>query len=103
MPRNALKYLSVCSSIEAATVAWHELGWRPVGFSEIDAFARAVLVHHYNDVPLHGDFTEIKAGDYGAVDLLVGGSIIVAPIVQWVGAGRSCRWPAPAQERWKGR
>jgi len=74
MPRNALKYLSVCSGIEAATVAWHELGWRPVGFSEIDAFARAVLVHHYSDVPLHGDFTEIKASDYGAVDLLVGGT-----------------------------
>ena len=47
MPRKTLKYLSICSGIEAATVAWHHLGWQPVGFSEIDPFARAVLAHHY--------------------------------------------------------
>ncbi len=69
-----MKYLSVCSGIEAATVAWHSLSWQPAAFSEIDAFPRAVLQYHYPSVPLHGDFTTIQAGDYGAVDLLAGGT-----------------------------
>jgi DNA (cytosine-5)-methyltransferase 1 len=70
----SFRYLSVCSGIEAATVAWHSLGWQAAGFAEIDAFARAVLEHHYPAVPLHGDFTGLKASDYGAIDLLVGGT-----------------------------
>ena len=69
-----LTYGSVCSGIEAASVAWHVMGWRPAFFAEIDAFPRAVLAHHYPDVPLHGDFTTIKAGDYAAIDVLVGGT-----------------------------
>ena len=67
-------YGSVCSGIEAATVAWHPLGWKPAFFSEIEAFPRTVLQHHYADIPLHGDFTTIGADDYGAIDLLVGGT-----------------------------
>lgn len=74
MPDNALKYLSICSGIEAATVAWHALGWKPAGFSEIDPFARAVLTEHYPDVPLHGDFTAIDQSPHDAIDLLVGGT-----------------------------
>ena len=74
MPAPSLRYLSVCSGIEAATVAWHHLGWRAAGFSEIDPFARAVLEHHYPGVPLHDDFTRLKEDDYGAIDLLVGGT-----------------------------
>jgi DNA (cytosine-5)-methyltransferase 1 len=69
-----MKYLSVCSGIEAATAAWHPLGWQAAGFSEIDSFARAVLAHHYPAVPLHGDFTTLKENDYDAIDLLVGGT-----------------------------
>ena len=69
-----MRYLSVCSGIEAATVAWHPLHWEPAAFSEIDAFPRAVLQHHYPDVPIHGDFTTIRADQYGPVDLLVGGT-----------------------------
>lgn len=69
-----MRYLSVCSGIEAATVAWHQLGWEPAAFSEIDAFPRAVLQHHYPEVPLHDDFTTIGADQYGPVDLLVGGT-----------------------------
>jgi DNA (cytosine-5)-methyltransferase 1 len=42
-----MRYLSVCSGIEAATPAWHPLGWKPVGFSEIDPYACAVLAYHY--------------------------------------------------------
>ena len=70
----AARYLSVCSGIEAATVAWHPLGWEAAAFSEIEAFPRAVLTHHYPNVPLHGDFTTIKGTEYGPVDLLVGGT-----------------------------
>ena len=67
-------YGSVCSGIEAATAAWHPLGWKPAFFSEIEKFPRAVLSHHYPEVPLHGDFTTIEAGQYAAIDLLVGGT-----------------------------
>ena len=69
-----ITYGSVCSGIEAATAAWHPLGWEPAFLSEIDAFPRAVLSHHYPEVPLHGDFTTIQAGDYRPIDLLVGGT-----------------------------
>ena len=69
-----MKYGSVCSGIEAATAAWHHLGWQPAFFSEIEPFPRAVLAHHYPTVPLHGDFTTIGADQYGAIDLLVGGT-----------------------------
>jgi DNA (cytosine-5)-methyltransferase 1 len=70
----SLSYLSVCSGIEAATVAWHPLGFQPLAFSEIEPFARAVLTHHYPDVPLHGDFTLLGDEDWIAgADILVGG------------------------------
>jgi DNA (cytosine-5)-methyltransferase 1 len=68
-----VRYGSVCSGIEAATVAWHPLGWEPAWFAEIEAFPSAVLSHHYPEVPNHGDFTRIGA-DAGPVDLLVGGT-----------------------------
>jgi DNA (cytosine-5)-methyltransferase 1 len=70
----SMAYGSVCSGIEAATCAWHPLGWRPAFFSEIEAFPRAVLQHRWPGTPLHGDFTTIKAGEYGPIDLLVGGT-----------------------------
>ena len=71
-----MKYLSVCSGIEAATVAWHSLGWKPVGFSEIEPFPSAVLAHHYPHVPNFGDMTKFQEWplDAGAIDLLVGGT-----------------------------
>jgi len=69
-----MRYGSVCSGIEAATAAWHPLGWEPAFFSEIEPFPRAVLSHHYPDVPLHGDFTTIQENEYGPIDLLVGGT-----------------------------
>jgi DNA (cytosine-5)-methyltransferase 1 len=55
-----MKYLSVCSGIEAATVAWHPLGWQPVAFSEIEPFPSAVLAHHYPSVPNLGDMTKFQ-------------------------------------------
>lgn len=69
-----MRYLSVCSGIEAATVAWHPLGWSPVGFSEIEPFPSAVLAHHYPDVPNHGDFTTLLRNPPADVDVLVGGT-----------------------------
>ena len=69
-----MRYLSVCSGIEAATVAWHSLNWEAAAFSEIDAFPRAVLAHHYPSVPCHGDFTTIQPNEYGPINLIVGGT-----------------------------
>lgn len=69
-----MRYGSVCSGIEAASVAWAPLGWKPSFFSEIEAHPRSILKHRHPDVPLHGDFTTIKAGEYDAIDLLVGGT-----------------------------
>jgi len=70
-----LRYLSVCSGIEAATVAWEPLGFSPVAFSEIEKFPAAVLAHHYPTVPNLGDMAQIKGEDYnGIVDILVGGT-----------------------------
>jgi DNA (cytosine-5)-methyltransferase 1 len=69
-----LRYLSVCSGIEAASVAWEPLGWEAAAFSEIDAFPAAVLKHRFPGVPVHGDFTTIGADQYGPVQLLVGGT-----------------------------
>jgi DNA (cytosine-5)-methyltransferase 1 len=67
-------YGSVCSGIEAATVAWEPLGWRAAFFSEIEAFPRAVLHHRFPHVPLHWDFTTIKGDQYEPIQLLVGGT-----------------------------
>jgi DNA (cytosine-5)-methyltransferase 1 len=69
-----LRYLSVCSGIEAATVAWEPLGWTAAAYAEIEAFPSAVLKHHYPTVPNLGDFTKIGADDVGAIDALVGGT-----------------------------
>jgi DNA (cytosine-5)-methyltransferase 1 len=67
-------YGSVCSGIEAATVAWHPLGWRPAFFSEIEKFPSAVLAHHYPDVLNLGDLTQHRKWNHDAIDLLVGGT-----------------------------
>jgi len=68
-----LRYLSVCSGIEAATVAWHGLGWQPVAFSEIEPFPSAVLAHHYPTVSNLGDMTKFQEWPDADVDVLVGG------------------------------
>ena len=70
-----MRYLFVCSGIEAASVAWHPLGWKPVGFSEIEPFPSAVLAHHYPDVPNLGDMTQYATWPRTLCpDLLVGGT-----------------------------
>ena len=69
-----MKYGSVCSGVEAATVAWHPLGWEPQWFSEIEKFPCAVLQHHYPTVPNFGDMTKFKEWNDDPIDLLVGGT-----------------------------
>ncbi|MEL6707625.1 MAG: DNA cytosine methyltransferase [Pseudomonadota bacterium] len=86
-----MRFLSVCSGIEAASLAWEPLGWRCVGLSEIEAFPRAVLEQRQgavacdwdhrapesglpNFTPMFGDFTRIEDHHVGPIDLLVGGT-----------------------------
>jgi DNA (cytosine-5)-methyltransferase 1 len=69
-----MKYLSVCSGIEAASVAWHPLGWEPFAFAEIEKFPSAVLAHHYPSVPNFGDMTKFKDWPDATIDVLVGGT-----------------------------
>jgi len=71
-----IRYLSVCSGMEAASVAWHPLGWKPVGFSEIEPFPCAILKHRFPDVPNYGDLTKYAEWPLavGDVDLICGGT-----------------------------
>lgn len=69
-----MRFLSVCSGIEAASVAWSPLGWKAVGFSEIEPFPCSVLAHHYPAVPNRGDMTKFEEWPDDAVDLLCGGT-----------------------------
>ena len=69
-----MRYLSVCSGIEAATVAWHPLAWTPWAFAEVDKFPSAVLAHHYPNVPNLGDMTKFQEWPDAAIDVLVGGT-----------------------------
>jgi len=73
-----MRFGSVCSGIEAASVAWHPLGWTTAWLSEIEPFPCAVLKYHYPDVPNHGDMTflpeKILSGEVEAPDLFCGGT-----------------------------
>lgn len=80
-----MRYGSVCSGIEAATVAWEPLGWKPAFFSEIDPFCCDLLVHRYgsnllgeahasNGVPNFGDMNNHKEWPDANIDVLVGGT-----------------------------
>lgn len=73
-----VSYGSVCSGIEAASVAWHCLGWQPAWFAEIEKFPSAVLAYRWPDVSNLGDMTQIaaaiRAGKIEAPDVLVGGT-----------------------------
>ena len=70
-------YGSICSGIEAATVAWKGLG-KPLWFAEIEPFPSAVLAYHYPNIPNLDDMTQIAekilAGEIDAPDVLVGGT-----------------------------
>ena len=73
-----MRFGSVCSGIEAASVAWNPLGWEAAWFAEIEPFPSAVLAHHYPDVPNYGDMTtlvdRIERGEIEAPEMLCGGT-----------------------------
>lgn len=73
-----MRFVSLFSGIEAASVAWMPLGWEAVAFAEIEPFPCAVLAQRFPNVPNLGDVTKIDWSDflarYGAVDLVCGGS-----------------------------
>ena len=71
-----IRYLSVCSGMEAASVAWHPLGFQAVGFSEIEPFPCAILKHRFPNTTNYGSLTEHTSWqiEQGAVDLFVGGT-----------------------------
>ncbi len=73
---NHIRFLSVCSGMEAASVAWEPLGFKAVGFSEIEPFPCAILKHRFPNTPNHGSLTEHHTWpiEPGTVDLLVGGT-----------------------------
>lgn len=112
-----MRYLSLFSGIEAATVAWAPLGWECVAVAEIEPFPCAVLAHHYPDVPNLGDVTAVTAGQIaslGQIDLVVFGSpcqdlsvagkrrgfegersglfFTAINIIQWAREFCGCRW-----------
>lgn len=76
--RRTMSYISLFSGIEAASVAWQPLGWKPLCFSEIDEFPSAVLAARYPDVPNLGDIKSVDwqdaMGKYGKPDVVIGGS-----------------------------
>lgn len=86
-----MNFGSVCSGIEAASVAWHPLGYRAAWLAEIEAFPAAVLAHHYPEVPNLGDMTqiatEVLTGAVDAPDVLVGGTPCQAFSVAGMRAG----------------
>jgi len=74
MTEGRLRYLSVCSGIEAASVAWSPFGFEAVAFAEVEKFPSAVLAHHYPEVPNCGDITKFRDWPDATVDVLVGGT-----------------------------
>ena len=70
-----IKYISLCSGVEAASLAWLPLDWEPVAYAEFDDFPSAVLAARFPETPNLGDVTKVDWSKYrGAVDLVVGGT-----------------------------
>jgi len=71
-----VRYLSVCSGVEAASLGWHDLGWTPVGFSEIEPYPCRILADRFPHVKNYGDMTRYKEWDIDreSVDVIVGGT-----------------------------
>ena len=70
-----MRYISLFSGVEAASVAWEPLGWEPVAFAEVEPFPCAVLEERFPGVPNLGDVTKVDWREWrGKADLVVGGS-----------------------------
>ena len=71
-----MKFISICSGIEAASVAFNAIGWKAVAFSEIEPFPCSLLAHHYPDTPNFGDMTKFREWPeevFVQADMIVGG------------------------------
>ena len=72
-----MRYLSLFSGLEGATLAWEPLGWECAAVAEVEPAACAVLAHHYPDVPNLGDVTKVteqRITDLGHIDVVIFGS-----------------------------
>jgi DNA (cytosine-5)-methyltransferase 1 len=72
-----MKYGSICSGIEAATVAWEPLGWKAAWYSEIEKFPCQLLKYHYPTIPNLGDMTKLNENEIfknTEIDLIIGGT-----------------------------
>ena len=69
-----MRYLSVCSGIEAASAAWEPLGWHPVGFAEVDPFCSALLAQRFPNVTNYGDLNGFEKWEIEPFDVLIGGT-----------------------------
>lgn len=72
-----MRFLSICSGIEAASVAFHPLGWQALAFAEIEPFPCSLLAHHYPQVPNLGDLTRWREWSpqlLALVEMLCGGT-----------------------------
>jgi DNA (cytosine-5)-methyltransferase 1 len=70
-----MKYISLFSGIEAASVAWKPLGWEPIAFCEFDKTPSKVLAKNFPDIPNLGDVTKVDWSKYhGTANIVVGGS-----------------------------
>ena len=81
-----MRYGSVCAGIEAASVAWHPLGWEPAWFSEIEPYCNAVLEKNFPGVPNIGDITKVDWDGIERPDMLVGG--FPCQDISWAGKGK---------------
>lgn len=70
----SLSYIDVCTGLSAASVAWSPLHFKPLAFAEIEKYPSSLLKHRYPTVPNAGDFTTIQGTEYGAPDILAGGT-----------------------------
>jgi len=69
-----MKFISLCSGIEAASVAWKPLGWTPVVYSEVDKFCNALLAYRHPETTNVGDMTKVDWASYrGKADVVIGG------------------------------
>lgn len=108
-----MNYGSVCSGIEAATVAWHPLGWKAQWYSEIEPFPCRLLKYYYPHVPNLGDMLKLTTQpifNEHSIDLLVGGTPCQSFSVAGLRGGLSdergnlalefCRLLVAKQPRW---
>ena len=89
-------YGSICSGVDAASLAWGPLQARPLWFAEIEPFPAAVLAHRWPRVVNVGDMCQLRhlmaVGVLPVPDVLVGGtpcqSFSVAGLRQSLDDGR---------------